>query len=176
MLQEIKIKNTVVKAVRDDLTLMDVDAFVFYATKSLSLGSGYGNAISTRGGPSIKKQLDEIGEAVPYDAVVSDAGELNAKFIIHAVGPVFQEDDMLPKLKKTVENALKKADEKEVKTLAFPIMGIGFYGIAPELSIKTMMEIFKSYLSNSTKIEEVIICANDNRELKILTETISKLN
>ena len=77
----------------DDIGTLDVDAFVFYAQTSLSLGSGNGNAISTRGGASIKKELDAMGKAKVGDMVVSSAGNLKAKYILHSVGPSFQEED-----------------------------------------------------------------------------------
>lgn len=172
---EFKINDTTVKVIKDDLTQLNVDAFVFYAQTDLSLGSGYGNAIVTRGGPSIKKELDEIKSAKMSESVVTNAGELNANYIIHAVGPAFQEESTGKKLRETIDNALSAADSKQVNTLAFPIMGSGFYGIAPEESIKIMYDSLNAHLSNNTKLKEVIICGNDNREYKLINNAIEKL-
>lgn len=174
MPNKIKINNTDVKIIKDDLTALEVDAFIFYARTDLALGSGYGNAISTRGGPSIKAELDKIGKADMSDAVLTSSGELNSKYIIHAVGPGFQEDDSEDKLKKAVLNSLKCSDKNQISTLAFPIMGSGFYGIAPEKSIEIMYNTVKEHLhTNNTALKEVIFCANDNRELGFLNNQIS---
>ena len=157
-----------IRFIKDDLTAMDVEAFVFYARPDLTLGSGYGNAISTRGGPDIKKELEQIGSIKPTEAVATSAGELKAKKIIHAAGPVFREEELEKKLAKTIDNALICAEENSIKQIAFPLMGIGFYGITPDASIKIMIGRIKSHLANNSAIEEVIICANDNREFRFL--------
>jgi O-acetyl-ADP-ribose deacetylase (regulator of RNase III) len=176
MKEQIKLKNTLISIVKDDLTLLDVDAFVFYARTDLSLGSGYGNAIATRGGLSIKKELEGIGAAQMSQAIVTSAGELNAGHIIHAVGPGFQEKDIEKKLEQTILNSLRTAAEKNFKRIAFPIMGAGFYGIAPEKAIKIMYAAVKDYSSNSFDFDEIIFCGNDNREFRLLAEQKALLN
>lgn len=173
---KLKINNTEIKIQRDDLTNMEVDAFVFYAKSDLSLGSGYGNAISTRGGPSIKAELEKIGAAKQTEVVVTKAGNLKAKYIIHAVGPAFLEKDILAKLKITISNTLKEASKLEIETLAFPLMGVGFYGVPIDVSVKTMFDCVKEFAGKNGKIKEVIFCANDNRELKLINDNIAKLN
>ena len=115
-----------VRLIRGDITELDVDAFVFYAQPDLALGSGFGTAISVRGGPSIQKELDELGPVETGQAVVTGAGKLKADFIVHAVGPRFQEEDTEGKLRTTVLNSLKAAEEKGVKRIALPAMGAGF--------------------------------------------------
>jgi len=175
-MDKLKINNTEIKIKRDDLTNMEVDAFVFYAKSDLSLGSGYGNAISTRGGPSIKAELEKLGSIKQTESIVSKAGNLNAKYIVHAVGPAFQEKDLVPKLKTTINNALLEASKYEINTLAFPLMGIGFYGVPIDISVKTMYECVKEYAVKNGKIKEIIFCANDNRELKLINDNLAKLN
>ena len=175
MSEEIKINGTKISIVKDDLTMMDVKALVFYAKKDLNLGSGYGNAISTRGGPSIKKELEEMDKPDVTEAVVSKAGNLKAEYIIHAVGPVFQEENIKNKLERTLENTLKTADKNKIKDIAFPIMGAGFYGVPPKDAIKIMFETTKKYLSNATSIEKITFCGNDNREYRLLMSEIEIL-
>lgn len=158
------INSTAVRLVKDDITAMDVEAFVYYATSDLKLGTGHGNAITMRGGMAVQKELDEIGGLGLTEAVITEAGELKAQYIVHAVGPKFQEEDMEGKLKTTVFNALKKADEKGIKALAFPPMGAGFYGIGLAISAEVMLEALDEYLKGATGLKEVIICANDSRD------------
>ena len=105
----VPIHRSTLRLVRGDITELEVDAFVFYAQHDLSLGSGFGTAISVRGGPSVQKELDEISPVGDLEVVVSGAGKLNAAHILHAVGPKFREDDIEAKLATTIENCLKKA-------------------------------------------------------------------
>jgi len=161
-----KINQSDFRLIKDDLTALDVEAFVFYAQSNLALGSGFGNAISMRGGPSIKKELDELGSLDVGQAIASKAGELKAKYIIHAVGPGFQEENTETKLQTTIISALKCAEKQGIKQLAIPLMGVGFYGIPLPVCSKIMIKTIKDHLADNTTLSEVIICANDNREYR----------
>jgi O-acetyl-ADP-ribose deacetylase (regulator of RNase III) len=154
----------VLRLVRGDVTLLDVDAFVFYANHDLKLGSGFGGAIAVRGGPTIQKELDELGTRETCEAVVTEAGELKARFIIHAVGPRFQEPELEEKLRRTMRSTFELANEKELETLAFPPMGAGFYGIPLDQCARVMVEEIERHLEGETSLEEVIICVQDTRE------------
>jgi len=159
-----KVNQGVVSLVKTDITDLDVDAFVYYAQPDLALGSGFGTAISVRGGPTIQQELEKLAPAKTGDAVVSEAGNLKAGFIIHAVGPRFQEEDIEGKLRVTVLNALKRAEEKKIQRIAFPAMGAGFYGITPDLSARVMLEVIGNHLKGQTGIKEVVICVLDTRQ------------
>ena len=161
---EVKAGKAVIKLQHGDLTALPVDAFVFYAREDLQLGSGYGTAIQNRGGASIQKELQEIGGIKVGEAVITGAGGMNAKNIIHACGPKFQEPDLERKLCKCVESSLRVADKAGVKTLAFPPMGTGFYGVPLDRSADVMLDCIKSFLEGDTSIEEVIICVIDYRD------------
>ena len=151
---------------RGDLTAMDIEAIVFYARHDLVLGSGFGTAIAVRGGPSIQEDLKTFGTLATCEAIVTTAGELKAKYIIHAVGPRFQEPETEAKLRTTISNALKAAEKKQITQLAFPPMGTGFYGIPLDLCAKVMFDEINKHLSGKTSLKEVVICAMDNREYK----------
>ncbi len=170
MPDETKVKNSTLRLVKGDLTDMDIESFVFYARDDLELGSGFGTAITLRGGPTISEELKKMKKLEPTQAVVSSAGELKATYIIHANGPKFQEKDMEGKLEKTILNSLKQAEKKGVKSIAFPPMGSGFYGVPLPTSAKIMIETISGYLAGDTKIEDVVICLIDNHELKAFQE------
>lgn len=161
---EKKINNKKFCLVMGDISDMEVDAFVFYAQHDLQLGSGYGTAITQRGGPSIKGELEKVGGLKTCEAVATGAGELKAKHIIHAVGPRFQEEEEDRKLRETMKASLKQAEGKGIKSLAFPPMGTGFYGIPLALATKVMTEEIKKYLEGATDLEEVRIVVMDERE------------
>jgi len=159
-----KINQCTVRLVKGDITDMEVEAFVFYAWPDLKLGSGFGNAIAMRGGPSIQKELEQIGSIDAGEAVVTAAGNMKAKYIIHAVGPRFQEVDTESKLRETIINVLKLAEEKGIVQIAFPPMGAGFYGIPLPLCAEIMVQTIRDYLENSTGLSEIIICSLDRIE------------
>ncbi len=172
---EKKIKNTVIKVVREDLTLMEVDAIVFYAQHNLNLGSGVGNAISQRGGPKIQEELKKYGTIKTSDAVTTGAGELKAKHIIHAVGPRFQESDTEGKLHATMLNVFKQAQAHNVEKLALPPMGSGFYGVPLPLSAKVMLKVIKDQVAQGSPVKEIDICINDTREIKPFQTALESL-
>ena len=175
MSDELKINNSNLRLMMGDITDLEIDSFVYYARHDLNLGSGFGTAISMRGGPSIQEELNRIGTLKTTQAVVSSAGEMKAKYIIHAVGPRFQEEDIESKLKTTIINSFKRAEEKDIQVIAFPAMGVGFYGVPLDTSARVTLKTIKEYLSGETKIKDVIVCLLDNREYKPFQSQLSTL-
>jgi O-acetyl-ADP-ribose deacetylase (regulator of RNase III) len=161
-----RIQNCSLQLITQDITDFEVEAFVFYAQPNLALGSGYGSAIARRGGPSIKTELDKIGSLPLTEAAVTPGGSLKAKYVVHAVGPTFQEEQIESKLRATIVNALKRAEEKGIRQIALPLMGVGFYGISLAACSQIMMETIEDYLSRGSSLSEIIICANDAREYR----------
>lgn len=173
---QIQVGNCVVRLIRGDITDLDVDAFVFYAQHDLALGSGFGTAISTRGGPSIQKELEGLGPLETGQAIATGAGDLKAGCMIHAVGPRFSEDDTEAKLRTTVNNALRVAEERGVKRLALPAMGAGFYGVPLDVCARVMVQSIVSHLEGETGIQEVVLCVTDRREYAPFESELSKLD
>lgn len=170
-----EINGRIVRVLQADVTDLDIDGFVFYAQSDLKLGSGFGSAISIRGGPTVQEELDKLAPLELTHAVVSGAGNLKANHIIHANGPKFQEAGLEDKLKATVLNALKAADGKGIKRLAMPPMGTGFYGVPLDTSARVSLEAVREYLRGDTMLEEVTICAHDNREFKPFEKILQEL-
>jgi O-acetyl-ADP-ribose deacetylase (regulator of RNase III) len=173
---EKKLGNSTVRVAKEDVTIIDVDAFVFYASHDLKLGTGFGGAVSVRGGPSIQKELDEIGTLETTQSVATGAGELNAKFIIHSVGPRFQEQDTELKLRETMRSALRLAEERGATTLAFPPMGCGFYGVPLDVSAEVMFDELRRHLEGKTGLKEVTVCVIDNREYKPFADRLAAMS
>lgn len=149
-----------------DLTASPVDAIVFYAREDLQLGSGFGNAIRSRGGAAVEKELAEIGRVGMGEAVVTTSGAMQARYIIHACGPKFQEPDVPGKLCRSIVSALQTAADRGVSTIAFPPMGTGFYGVPLELCSTVMLQAIRDFLAHPSSIEQVIICVSDQREFQ----------
>jgi O-acetyl-ADP-ribose deacetylase (regulator of RNase III) len=170
-----RVNRGVIRLIKDDVTDLEVDAFVFYARSDLALGSGFGGAITVRGGPTIQKELDELAPVADGEAVVTAAGKLKADHIIHAVGPKFLEPDMEGKLRTTVRNTLRRADEIRIKRLAAPAMGAGYYGIAPDVCARVMLEAIQNHLKGESRIEELVICVLDARQYEAFRAQLATL-
>ncbi len=166
MADELKINASTLSLKMCDITDLEIQSFVFYAQHDLKVGAGFGTAISVRGGPTVQEELNKLGPLETTQAVVSKAGAMKADYIIHAVGPRFQEQDIESKLEKTVVNALKRAEEKGIEAVAFPPMGTGFYGIPLDVSARVTLKTLKEYLSGKTNIKDVVVCLQDKREYK----------
>ena len=166
MSDELKVNNSRLRLVKGDITDLEIESFVYYAQHDLALGSGYGTAISIRGGPTVQAELTKLGPRQTTEAAVSGSGEMKAAYIVHAVGPRFQEEDLEEKLRKTIYNSLKLAEDKGIEAIAFPPMGTGFYGVPLDVSARVTLNALKEYLSSETKIKDVVVCLLDNREYK----------
>lgn len=170
------VNGKTLRLIKGDLTALDVEAFVHYARPDLKLGAGVGNAIAVRGGPKVQEALNGTGPLPVGEAVVTEAGNLKARWIVHAVGPRFQEEDLEARLRTTVINALRRADEKGIKTLALPAMGAGFYGVPIPVCARVMLDAIHEYLKGNTGLSAVIICVNDGREFAPFRHAIQARN
>src|SRR6185295_13146168 len=115
---------------KGDITALDVDAIVNAANEHLQLGSGVAGAIRRRGGPAIQRECDRIGHCPVGGAVVTGGGDLPARWVIHAVGPVWRggsagEEDLLAS---AVRSSLERAEEIGAKSIALPAISTGIYG------------------------------------------------
>ena len=133
-----------------DITKVPADVIVNAANSALAGGGGVDGAIHRAGGPSIIRQLDairhQIGRCPAGHAVVTDAGNLPAKHVIHAVGPVYRDGKRgePEQLASCYRTAMRLAREKGAKTLTFPAISTGVYGYplaeAAEIAVKTVRD------------------------------------
>jgi len=164
MAVERKIGNSVMRVIVGDITDMDLEAFVFDVMEDVKLGTGYGSAIMARAGKEVQDELDAIGDCPKGAAVVTSAGQMKTKHIIHVNGPKFHENDQEAKLRKAVTSALERAEEKNVAQLAFPPIGTGFYQVDLGLCARVMIDTVAEHLRGNTGLSEVLFVALDTRE------------
>ncbi len=169
---EKRIGDKVIRLVEGDITDMDVEAFVFDITEDVKLGTGYGGAITIRGGKAIQEELDAIGSCPKGEAIITGAGKMKAKHIIHLNGPKFFEEDEEGKLRRATKNALKRADENHIKQLAFPPVGTGLYQVDLKLCADVMIDTVSKHLRGKTGLKEVLFVALDTREREPLKAKI----
>ncbi|MFE2881528.1 O-acetyl-ADP-ribose deacetylase [Streptomyces graminifolii] len=126
---------TTITLVRGDITRQTADAIVNAANSSLLGGGGVDGAIHRRGGPAIledcrKLRASHYGKGLPTgQAVATTAGELDARWVIHTVGPVYsREEDRSAQLASCYRESLRVADELGARTVAFPAVSAGIFG------------------------------------------------
>lgn len=159
-----------------DITDIEVDAIVNAANTRLLLGSGVAGAIRRKGGDSIQNECDKIGSIPLGEAVVTGAGKLKAKFVIHAAGMHLGGGVSEEPLREATKNSLLRADEKGVKTVALPAIGTGVGGFPLNRCAQVMIDIVVEYLKNEkTGIEKVYFVLFDMETYKVFNDNLRKV-
>jgi len=156
-----KIKNTEIKVVMGDLTELRADALVNAANNRLLMGGGVAGAIKRKGGRIIEEEAVKKGPLEIGAAVETSAGELAAKYVIHAVtmGMNFKTDEI--KIRQACHNSLKLAAQLKINSIVFPALGCGTGGFALLASAKIMaQEVLKHLRQEETTLREIIFCLN----------------
>lgn len=155
-LKEIKIKNTVIRIIKGDLTESDVDAIVNAANSYLQHGGGVAGAIVRKGGNIIQEESNRIGFCPVGSAVITSGGKLKARYVIHTVGPRWGEGDEEKKLRMAVQSTLILANEKRFESISLPAISAGIFGFPKDRCAKIITEeIVKFIQSKETSIKEI---------------------
>ena len=154
----INIGSHVLELVDGDITEMETETIVNAANANLILGGGVAGAIRTKGGPQIQQECNKIGGTFVGSAVITGAGNLKAKYVIHAIGPQMGEGNEDEKLKNATLNSLKLADEHNLKSISFPAVSAGIFGFPIERCAGIMLQTTIGYLKGKTGLEKVIFC------------------
>ncbi|MGD0273208.1 MAG: O-acetyl-ADP-ribose deacetylase [Gaiellaceae bacterium] len=160
-----------------DITKEKVDAIVNAANSGLRGGGGVDGAIHHAGGPQIMEECRKIGYCAPGDAVVTGAGRLPARFVIHAVGPVWEggRDDEELLLASCHERALELAREHGCLIVTFPAISTGAYGYPPELAAPVALGATIEALERLPMIEKVRFVFVDEYLLETYSEALAHL-
>jgi len=146
-----------------DITKENVDAVVNAANGTLMGGGGVDGAIHRAGGPAIKEECQEIRRLQYPDglptgqAVITTAGKMAAKHVIHTVGPVYGRGgkDKAELLAACYRNSLSLAAEKGLKTIAFPAISTGIYGYPAAEAARVSSAAIEKFLGDDKSIREV---------------------
>ena len=155
-----KMNDTLLELVEGDITELQVDALVNAANEELVLGSGVAGAILKKGGESIQRECSRIGSTPVGTAVMTGAGDLLAKRVIHAVGPRMGEGDEDRKLSSAVRSALALADRHGLKSIALPAISTGVFKFPVDRCARILLTEVHRYLQGGTKLERVAVCLN----------------
>ena len=159
---KIQLNGTELELLEGDITELDVDALVNPANADLKLGAGVAGAILEKGGKSIQKECNRIGGTSVGTAVITGAGELEAKHVIHAVGPKMGEGDEDRKLSSAVRSALALADRHGLKSIAVPAISTGALAVPMDRCARVTLTEIHRYLQGGTKLDRVVVCLLDS--------------
>jgi O-acetyl-ADP-ribose deacetylase len=156
--------------VKGDITKVPVDAIANAANSQLAGGGGVDGAIHAAGGPAIMQELDVMrarsGGCPPGSAVATTAGMLPAKYVFHAVGPIYRggstgEAELLAS---AYRSCLKLAEEKSIEYMSFPSISTGIYGYPLDDAAPIAMRVVADHLkAPGNKLQRVVFVLFDER-------------
>lgn len=167
-----ELQNTVLEVVEGDITEMETDAIVNAANAQLVLGGGVAGAIRRKGGPEIQEQCNKIGGTFVGGAVITDGGNLKAKYVIHAVGPRMGEGNEDQKLKNATLNTLKLADQNNIKSISIPAISTGIFGYPIDRCAEIMLDTTIEHIKESTGLEKIVFCLFGQDNYKVFEERL----
>ena len=162
-----------IKLIKGDITKIPADAIVNAANSSLLGGGGVDGAIHRAGGVTIleecRKIVESQGGCRAGEAVVTTAGKLPARYVIHTVGPIWhggmKNEDQL--LSNAYTNSLRLAVENGAKTIAFPNISTGVYGFPKERAAKIAIAAVRKFLKTDKSLNEVVFVCFDRENYGI---------
>ena len=170
-----------ISVVRSDITLLETDAIVNAANNHLSAGGGVCGAIFSAAGYSeLKAACDEIGFCNTGSAVVTPAFSLNAKYIVHAVGPIWrggdQDEDKL--LYSAYYSSLTAAAEKGCRSIAFPLVSAGIYGYPSEEAWRIALTACRDFTENTDMDVRFAVLSDEQFSMgnSLLSELLPRKN
>jgi O-acetyl-ADP-ribose deacetylase len=175
--------NTRIELIQGDITQISVDVIVNAANSSLLGGGGVDGAIHRKGGKQILEECIEIrnkqGGCKTGEAVITSAGNLPSKFVIHTVGPRWNQfteknEDKSILLENCYKNSLKLAIENNLKTIAFPNISTGIYHFPKQLAAQIAIRTIKNFLQGNETIEKVIFVCFDEENFKIYQKELQQ--
>jgi O-acetyl-ADP-ribose deacetylase (regulator of RNase III) len=138
-----------------DITEQEVDAIVNAANSELQLGAGVAGAIREKGGPTIQRECDAHGPVAVGEAAVTGAGELSARFVIHAAGMPPGGRASEDSIRSSVKRSLELAREQGCRSIAIPAIGAGIGGFSAQRCAEILLEEAQAHLAGETPLEEV---------------------
>ncbi|MFA8298633.1 MAG: O-acetyl-ADP-ribose deacetylase [Hyphomicrobiales bacterium] len=168
---------TRIEVFKGDITKLEIDAIVNAANSSLLGGGGVDGAIHRAGGPQILEECQQIrakqGKCKTGEAVITSAGKLPSKYVIHTVGPIYNgkiNDDKL--LTNAYINSLKLAEEYNIKTIAFPNISTGIYKFPKERAAFVATQAVNKHIEQGSKIERIVFVCFDDESYDLYKELI----
>jgi O-acetyl-ADP-ribose deacetylase (regulator of RNase III) len=169
--------NQTLQIMQGDITIEAVDAIVNAANENLAHGGGVAWAISKNGGPTVQQESDEWTRKhgpVPHTHPAwTSGGLLPAKYIIHAVGPVWGSGGEDQKLSDAVMGSLRVADELQCKSVSLPAISTGIFGFPKDRAARIIFSALDEYFAknNASNIQQIKLILFDLETLQVFLKT-----
>jgi O-acetyl-ADP-ribose deacetylase (regulator of RNase III) len=175
---EIKVGQATLELVEGDITQQDTDAIVNAANAALRPGGGVDGAIHRAGGPAIEAECRQLGGCPTGEARITTGGKLKARYVIHTVGPVYQdglhgEPELLASC---YRESLKLASAKGLKSLAFPSISTGVYGYPVAEAARVALATVKDYLTHHPEIERARVVLFGRSAYEVYEKVLKELS
>jgi len=154
---EKRVGGILVQTYIGNITTLSVDAVVNAANSDLWMGSGVAGAIKRKGGDIIEQEAIAQGPIKPGEAVITSAGALSAKHVVHCAGMAPGKPATYDSVKSSVQEALRLATENKLTSIAFPAIGAGVGGLSKEQSAKAIIEAIEDHSINAGSVKEVVL-------------------
>ena len=168
--------NLKIELVKGDITRLDVDAIVNAANQSLLGGGGVDGAIHRTAGPDLLAECRSLNGCETGQAKITKGYLLKARFVIHAVGPVWNggnnnEDQLLASC---YHQSLKLIRQYEIKSIAFPNISTGIYGFPKERAAKIAIQTVMDFINDNQDLEQILFCCFDQENYLIYKNLLNQ--
>ncbi len=176
-----KIGKTTLRLVTGDIADQDTDVVVTAAHWRLNKGTGTDGTIHTKGGPRIYEECRRIGGCPIGDAVITTGGDLRARHVIHAVGPVWRGgDEHEPELLASAyRRSLQVAVQQGLRSISFPSISTGAFvyplRLAAPVALRTIIEFLEREQHGLDEVRVVLYSREDDRAYPIFAEALQRL-
>ncbi|HEX7735881.1 MAG TPA: O-acetyl-ADP-ribose deacetylase [Ktedonobacteraceae bacterium] len=170
------INGVVLTLQQGDITRVQAEAIVNAANSALAGGGGVDGAIHAAAGPGLMAECRKLGGCPTGSAKVTSAGNLPAKYIFHAVGPIYNErpeDEQL--LRSAYQTCLNLAEEHQVQSIVFPSLSTGAYGYPLTLAAPIALTTVIEHLKKPTTLRQVTFALFGSRAYNVFEQTLDKL-
>jgi O-acetyl-ADP-ribose deacetylase (regulator of RNase III) len=180
LMLSLTIGRTTLRVLQGDITQQDTDAIVNAANSGLLGGGGVDGAIHRAGGPKILEECKAIreqqGGCPTGQAVITSGGNLKARYVIHAVGPVWRDgnhnEDQL--LATAYRNSLQLGVKHRIRTISFPSISTGAYGFPIDRASRIAFETVREFVEQNPHLEEVRFVVFSQRDLETYSPLFSE--
>jgi O-acetyl-ADP-ribose deacetylase (regulator of RNase III) len=174
---QIQVKGATLEVVEGDITQQDTEAIVNAANEQLRVGGGVDGAINRAGGPAIQAEARQIGYCPTGKAVITTGGNLKAKYVIHAVGPIYRggssgEADLLASC---YRESLQLASARGLTSVAFPSISTGVYGYPLAEAARIALGTVADYLQEHPDIKLVRFVLFGQQAYDVYAQELARL-
>ncbi len=164
-----------IEVIKGDITLLNTEAIVNAANRSLLGGGGVDGSIHRAAGPQLLEECISLNGCNTGNAKITSGYQLKARYIIHTVGPVWKggierENELLASC---YTNSLELAKDHSIRSIAFPGISTGVYGFPKDIAAMIAVSETKRWLKKNKLPEKVIFVAFDNENLAIYKKLLS---